>query len=180
MKIGILGSSFNPPHEGHLKISKEAIDIFALDQIWWLITEKNPFKKKNIYINFLERKQKIKSIIDKEMIELKYFEEETKSNYLIHTLLYIKNNFKNNDYIFLMGSDAFMEIDKWKNYNDILELGIFEDSTDCIKIVEWPELIKIKPKDRIDIFFQYTKSMTSRKANIVGFGKWKNYKFNEI
>ena len=56
MKIGILGSSFNPPHEGHLKISKEAIDIFALDQIWWLITEKNPFKKKNIYINFLERK----------------------------------------------------------------------------------------------------------------------------
>ena len=67
-----------------------------------------------------------------------------------------------------------------KNYNDILELGIFEDSADCIKIVEWPELIKIKPKDRIDIFFQYTKSMTSRKANIVGFGKWKNSQFTEF
>ena len=48
MKIGILGSSFNPPHEGHLKISKEAIDIFALDQIWWLITKKNPFKDKDL------------------------------------------------------------------------------------------------------------------------------------
>ena len=67
-----------------------------------------------------------------------------------------------------------------KNYKDILELGIFETSKDYIKIVEWPELIKLKPKDRIDILFQYTKSMTSRKVKIIGFGKWKNYKFNEI
>ena len=67
-----------------------------------------------------------------------------------------------------------------KNYKDILELGIFETSKDYIKIVEWPELIKLKPKDRIDILFQYTKSMTSRKVKIIGFGKWKDYKFNEI
>ena len=67
-----------------------------------------------------------------------------------------------------------------KNYKDILELGMFETSKDYIKIVEWPELIKLKPKNRIDILFQYTKSMTSRKVKIVGFGKWKDYKFNEI
>ena len=121
MKIGILGSSFNPPHEGHLKISKEAIDIFELDQIWWLITKKNPFKDKDIYINFIERENKIKSIIDQEIIKLKYFEDETKSNYLIDNLLYIKNNFKNNRYIFLMGSDSFMEIDKWKDYGNIFK-----------------------------------------------------------
>ena len=51
MKIGILGSSFNPPHEGHLKISKEAIDIFALDQIWWLITKKNPYQGDNNHLH---------------------------------------------------------------------------------------------------------------------------------
>ena len=67
-----------------------------------------------------------------------------------------------------------------KNYKDILELGMFETSKDYIKIVEWPELIKLKPKDRIDILFQYTKSMTSRKVKIMGFGKWKDYKFDEI
>ena len=48
MKIGILGSSFNPPHIGHLKISKKAIKDFGLDQVWWLITKKNPLKKKPI------------------------------------------------------------------------------------------------------------------------------------
>ena len=67
-----------------------------------------------------------------------------------------------------------------KNYKDILELWMFENSKDYINIVEWPELIKLKPKDRIDILFQYTKSMTSRKVKIMGFGKWKDYKFNEI
>ncbi|MFL2899115.1 MAG: nicotinate (nicotinamide) nucleotide adenylyltransferase [Candidatus Pelagibacterales bacterium] len=121
MKIGILGSSFNPPHEGHLKISKEAINIFELDQIWWLITKKNPFKDKDIYLDFKERENKIKSIIDQEIIKLKYFEDETKSNYLIDNLLYIKNNFKNNRYVFLMGSDSFMEIDKWKDYENIFK-----------------------------------------------------------
>ena len=67
-----------------------------------------------------------------------------------------------------------------KNYKDILELGMFETSKNHIKIIEWPELIESKPKDRIDILFQYSKLTNSRKVTIIGFGKWKAYKFNEI
>ena len=67
-----------------------------------------------------------------------------------------------------------------KNYKDILELGMFETSKDHIKIIEWPELIELKPKNRIDILFQYSKLKNSRKVEVVGFGKWKDYKFNEI
>ena len=67
-----------------------------------------------------------------------------------------------------------------KNYKDILELGMFETSKDHIKIIEWPELIELKPKDRLDILFQYSKLKNSRKVEVIGFGKWKDYKFNEI
>ena len=67
-----------------------------------------------------------------------------------------------------------------KNYKDISQLGMFETSNDGIKIVEWPELIESKPKDRVDIQFQYSKFIDSRKVKIVGFGKWKDYKFNGI
>ena len=67
-----------------------------------------------------------------------------------------------------------------KNYKDISQLGMFETSNDGIKIVEWPELIESKPKDRVDIQFQYSKLIDSRKVKIIGFGKWKDYKFNEI
>ena len=67
-----------------------------------------------------------------------------------------------------------------KNYQDILELGMFDNSKEHIKIVEWPELIEIKPKDRIDILFEYTELEDIRNVKITGFGKWKDYKFNGI
>ena len=67
-----------------------------------------------------------------------------------------------------------------KNYREISQLGMFETSKDYIKIVEWPELIEPKPKDRIEILFEYSKMVNSRKVKIIGFGKWKDYKFNEI
>jgi len=59
-----------------------------------------------------------------------------------------------------------------KNYKDILQLGMFDISNNRIKIVEWPELIDSKPKDRIDILFQYSKLMDYRTVKINGFGNW--------
>ena len=67
-----------------------------------------------------------------------------------------------------------------KNYKDILELGMFDNSEEHIKIVEWPELIEIKPKDRIDLLFKYTELKDVREVKVIGFGKWKDYKFNGI
>ena len=57
---------------------------------------------------------------------------------------------------------------------------MFEASNEYIKIIEWPELIRPKPKNRVDILFKYSKSMNAREVKILGFGKWKDYKFNEI
>ena len=67
-----------------------------------------------------------------------------------------------------------------KNYKEILELGMFDIVKDHIKIVEWPELINFKPTNRIDLLFEYTELAEVRKVKITGFGKWKDYKFNEI
>tara|TARA_B110000263_G_C15185825_1_gene453772 strand:+ start:280 stop:735 length:456 start_codon:yes stop_codon:yes gene_type:complete len=67
-----------------------------------------------------------------------------------------------------------------KSYNDILELGIFENEDKHIKIIEWPELIKLKPKNRIEITLKYSKLENSRNIKINSFGKCKNYKLNEL
>ena len=102
-----------------------------------------------------------------------------------------KNRIKNSEvlsptfnivYDYDVGNLKILHYDLYRleNYNDILQLGMFETSNDSIKIVEWPELIESKPKDRVDIQFQYSKLTDSRKIKIVGFGKWKDYKFNEI
>ena len=105
-------------------------------------------------------------------------------NYLVS-----KNGIKNNEvlsptfnivYNYDVGNIKILHYDLYrlKNYKDISQLGMFETSKDSIKIVEWPELIESKPKDRVDIQFQYSKLIDSRKVKIVGFGKWKDYKFN--
>ena len=102
-----------------------------------------------------------------------------------------KNGIKNSDvlsptfnivYDYDVGNIKIIHYDlfRLKSYQDISQLGMFETSQDCIKIVEWPELIETKPKDRIDILFQYSKLINSRKVKISGFGKWKDHKFNEI
>lgn len=102
-----------------------------------------------------------------------------------------KNGTKNSDvlsptfnivYDYDIGNIKIIHYDLYrlKNYKDISQLGMFETSNESIKIVEWPELIESKPKDRVDIQFQYSKLINSREVKIVGFGKWKDYKFNEI
>ena len=102
-----------------------------------------------------------------------------------------KSKIKNSDvlsptfnivYDYNVGNVKILHYDlfRLKNYNDISQLGIFETSIEHIKIIEWPELIKPKPKDRIDILFKYTKLTNYREVKISGFGKWKDYKFNEI
>ena len=109
------------------------------------------------FINHLEQKNKIKkSDILSPTFNILY-DYEIKKKIILHYDLY-----------------------RLKNYNDILELGIFEKSENNIKIIEWPELIKEKPNNRIEIYFQYSDLSASRKVKIIGFGKWKNYKFDEI
>ena len=85
-------------------------------------------------------------------------------------------------YDYDIGKEKILHYDLYrlKNYKDISQLGIFETSKDYIKIVEWRELIKPKPNDRIDIFFHYSTLMNSREVKIVGCGKWEKYKFNAI
>ena len=109
------------------------------------------------FINHLEQKNKIKkSDILSPTFNILY-DYEIKKKIILHYDLY-----------------------RLKNYNDILELGIFEKNKNNIKIIEWPELIKEKPNNRIEIYFQYSDLSNSRKVKIIGFGKWKNYKFDEI
>ena len=102
-----------------------------------------------------------------------------------------KNGIKNSDvlsptfnivYDYDIGNIKILHYDLYrlKNYKDISQLGMFETSKSHIKIVEWPELIESKPNDRIEILFKYLKSVNSREVEIDGFGKWRDYKFNEI
>ena len=64
-----------------------------------------------------------------------------------------------------------------KNEADIKNIGLFENSDRSIILIEWPELIKKKPLNRIDLFFEYTEDMNQRSLNIKTSGRLKSYEF---
>ena len=64
-----------------------------------------------------------------------------------------------------------------KNYNDIKNIGLFEDLERTITLIEWPELIKEKPPNRIDLFFEYSENMIERSLIIKTSGRLKIYEF---
>ena len=64
-----------------------------------------------------------------------------------------------------------------KNENDIKNIGLFEDSEKSINLIEWPELIKEKPLNRVDMFFEYTNNLNGRIINFKTSGRLKNHEF---
>ena len=88
-RIGILGGSFDPAHNGHLAISKEAAKRFKLEKIIWAITKKNPFKIKSS-LSLQSRIKGCKKIIKKnKFIEVKFYENKIKSNKTINLFFLI-------------------------------------------------------------------------------------------
>ena len=114
-KIGILGGSFDPAHKGHLAISKEAKKRFKLNQIFWAVTKKNPFKKQST-TKLSKRIDYCKKIVGKNnFIKVKFYEDKIKSNKTINLISYIAQN-KNYEIYFLMGADNLVNFHKWHKW----------------------------------------------------------------
>ena len=85
------------------------------------------------------------------------------------------------DYVIKELKIMHYDLYRLKNSKDINELGIFTEIENCITLIEWPELIKKKPINRIELFFSYLEeNLDKRKLEIKGQGKWSNYDFEKI
>ena len=80
-------------------------------------------------------------------------------------------------YEYEVGGFKIMHYDLYrlKTEKDIKQLGIFEQDTKNIKFIEWAEIIKDKPGDRLEIYMLYEKEQNMRKISFKGFGKWKEF-----
>ena len=119
---GILGGTFDPAHKGHLKISEIEIRKINLKKIYWVITKKNPFKKKPYY-SLKARFKKAKEIIKgKRNIKLLYLDDIIKSSRSIKIIEYMIKKKKIKNLYFIIGSDILCEFHKWNNWKKIVKL----------------------------------------------------------
>jgi len=120
--IGLLGGSFDPPHKGHLGISKIAIKKLKLKKIYWVITRKNPFKNKSFYS--LDERIKYANKISKSQkkILILHLENIVKSSRTIDIIKYFIKKKNNKNIYFIIGSDNLIRFHKWKSWKKIVKL----------------------------------------------------------
>tara|TARA_B100000700_G_C14632115_1_gene663306 strand:- start:180 stop:707 length:528 start_codon:yes stop_codon:yes gene_type:complete len=122
-KIGILGGTFDPAHKGHIKISKEAKKKVGLNKVFWVITRKNPFKKKSFF-SLKKRINYAKKLNTKnKFIKVYFFENKIKSNKTIDLVKFLKKRYKKTEFFFIMGADNLINFHKWKNWKDISKIS---------------------------------------------------------
>jgi len=123
MKIGLFFGSFNPIHIGHLVIANHLVEYSDLDQIWFVVTPHNPFKKKK---TLLEDHQRLEMVYraTKAYSKLKPSDIEfslPQPNYTINTLTYLEEKYPQHLFSLIMGEDNLKSFHKWKNYELILK-----------------------------------------------------------
>ncbi len=160
-KIGILGGTFDPPHYGHLYISKIALKKLRLDKVIWAITKKNPLKKKP-HLEIKKRIQLSKKIIKKEKkIYIIFFDKKIKSRNTFNLLKYLKKDNKRAMLYFLMGADNLINFHKWYKWKEIpkfAKLVIFPRKNYLARMNKYIALKSLIKKDLIYI--------KSKKVNI--------------
>ena len=160
-KIGILGGTFDPPHKGHLYISKIALKKLKLNKLIWIVTKKNPLKKKP-YLSTKMRMNLSKKMTKKEKkIFVKYYDDKVKSINTFYLLNYIKKKNQKTKLFFLIGADNLAKFHKWNNWKKIPKLAkivIFPRQNYSIKSLKPVISKKLSKKDLIYI--------DSRKVNI--------------
>ena len=121
-KIGILGGSFDPPHKGHIEISKISLKKIKLNKIFWVVTKKNPFKKKPLF-SLKERMSKANESIKKyKNIKALYLDDKIKSSRTINVINYFRKVKKQKDLYLILGSDNLLKFHKWTNWKKIVKL----------------------------------------------------------
>ncbi len=120
-RIGLLGGSFNPAHEGHLHISTYALELLALDEIWWLVSPQNPLKSADGMATLDERVSDAIELAEGRVITVTDIEEDLGTRFTADTLSALNVRFPEARFVWLMGADNLLQIDQWKRWESIFE-----------------------------------------------------------
>jgi nicotinate-nucleotide adenylyltransferase len=117
--IGIMGGSFNPPHEGHLLVAATALRRLRLDRLWWLVSPGNPLKEHAGLAPLAERIEACRRLTRDPRIEVSGFEMELGWAYTVDTLAFLHARFPATRFIWVMGADNLAQIHRWKDWRRI-------------------------------------------------------------
>ncbi len=120
-RIGILGGSFNPAHDGHRKISDLALKLLNLHEVWWLVSPQNPLKAEEGMAPFEERLRQAEVLARHRRIRVSGIEAELGTRYTADTLGALLRRYPKVDFVWLMGADNLIQLPRWQRWTEIME-----------------------------------------------------------
>jgi len=123
MKIGILGGTFNPIHYGHLRSAQEALEILTLDRVLFIPSGTPPFRKPELVSARHRYKMTQLAIKDNPQFEVSDIEIKRHGvSYSVETFNKLLKKYKNTEFFFILGIDAFLDMPKWKQPHKLMTL----------------------------------------------------------
>jgi len=119
LRIGLLGGSFNPAHEGHLHLSRVALARLRLDYVWWLVSPQNPLKPGEGMADFAARLAHAREVARHPRVIATGIEDAIGTRYTIDTIARLKRRFPRAHFVWLMGSDNLVQIPLWRRWKEI-------------------------------------------------------------
>ena len=123
MNIGLFGGSFNPIHNGHIRLAKALLQEAGLDEVWFVVSPQNPFKQNQQLLNDDKRFQLVQiALKDEPCLKACDFEFNLpKPSYTWNTLQALEQAYPDHQFTILIGGDNWAAFDKWYRYEDILQ-----------------------------------------------------------
>jgi len=120
MRIGLLGGSFNPAHDGHRYISLKALRLLQLQEIWWMVSPQNPLKPQKGMADLTRRVRHARLVAKHPKIIVTDLESRLGTRYTADTLPRVQTAFPGAPFVWLMGADNLQQLPAWDRWTDIL------------------------------------------------------------
>ena len=120
LRIGLLGGSFNPAHEGHLHISLEAMKCLRLDQVWWLVSPQNPLKPHTHMAPFEKRLASAQAMAAHPGVRVTDIECKLGTTFTVDTVTALTTLGPLVHFVLLMGADNFVQLPAWREWERIM------------------------------------------------------------
>lgn len=118
--IGLFGGSFDPPHKGHVHVSREALKRFDLDRVWWLVSPGNPLKSRGPAA--LERRMDAaRALVRHPRVEVTDIEAQLGTRYTAQTLERLIKLYPCVRFVWLMGADNLAQFHRWQRWEWIMK-----------------------------------------------------------
>jgi nicotinate-nucleotide adenylyltransferase len=137
-RVGLLGGSFNPAHEGHLHISRLALDELGLDELWWLVSPQNPLKPAAGMAPAAERLAGARAVARDRRIVVTDIERELGTRYTVDTMAALKKRFPGHRFVWVAGADIMPELHRWKNWRRLFRtvaIAVFARPTYSFRVM---------------------------------------------